>query len=129
LADAGIAVDRHLIEQMAHATREAAEPVLDRLMSQSERPTAVFAFNDMRALALIGAAIDRGIRVPEDLAVVGVDNLPVGALCSPSLTSVEQPIEEMVAAGLQAILVPEAQIIGHVVQPRLVVRNSSEAIH
>ena len=64
LADAGIARDRRLLEQMAHATREAAHQLVDRLMSVPDPPTAVFAFNDMRALAIVGAAInawnDRG---------------------------------------------------------------------
>jgi LacI family transcriptional regulator len=127
LADAGIARDGQLIEQMRHPTREAAHDLLDRLMSVPDRATAVVAFNDMRALAIIGAALDRGMRVPADLAVVGVDNLAVGALCSPPLTSVEQPVEAMVSAALMAVLAPEGQSIGQLVQPHLVLRGSSAA--
>jgi Transcriptional regulators len=54
---------------------EAAEPALDALMAQSERPTAVCCWNDLTAFNLIHACRARGVRVPEDLAVVGFDGL------------------------------------------------------
>lgn len=58
------------------------------------RPTAVIAVSDMAAIGAIAAAREMGIRVPEDLEVIGFDDLPVAALCHPPLSTVRQPIVE-----------------------------------
>jgi len=65
------------------------------LLSGPERPSAVFAANDVSAIATIKVALSLGLRVPEDLSVVGFDNIPESALCSPPLTTVDQPIRTM----------------------------------
>jgi LacI family transcriptional regulator len=65
------------------------------LLSGPERPTAVFAANDVTAIATIEVALALGLRVPEDLSVVGFDNIPESALCVPPLTTVNQPIRTM----------------------------------
>jgi DNA-binding LacI/PurR family transcriptional regulator len=67
---------------------------LSRLLAMKKRPTALFARNDMTALGIIQAARDRGLRIPGDLAIVGFDDVPLAALTSPPLTTVQQPIEE-----------------------------------
>jgi LacI family transcriptional regulator len=59
------------------------------------RPSAIFAGNDLSAIAAIEVAGELGLRVPEDLSVVGFDNIPESALCSPPLTTVDQPIRVM----------------------------------
>lgn len=89
---------------------------------------AVFALNDEVAMALIAAAHNLGLRVPADFGVVGYDNLPVGAILSPPLTSVSQPIEKL---GELAVAMLLGQLEGdpvsppHVVlEPTLVVRES-----
>ena len=65
------------------------------LLTRPQRPTAVFAGNDVSALATIEVARTLGLRVPEDLSVVGFDNIPESALCTPPLTTVNQPIRTM----------------------------------
>jgi LacI family transcriptional regulator len=65
------------------------------LLTMPQRPTAVFAANDVTAIATIEVAQDLGLRVPEDLSVVGFDNIPESALCTPQLTTVNQPIRTM----------------------------------
>lgn len=65
------------------------------LLTGPDRPTAVFAANDVSAIATIKVALSLGLRVPEDLSVVGFDNIPESALCTPPLTTVEQPIRTM----------------------------------
>jgi DNA-binding LacI/PurR family transcriptional regulator len=62
-----------------------------RLLDQRERPTAIFAANDLAALGVLAAARDRGVDVPGDLAVVGFDDTPISALAYVSLTTVSQP--------------------------------------
>lgn len=93
-AAAGLTVDEALLAsgtfepEPAHA---AARFLLDR----PERPTAVFASNDLSALATLEAAAELGISVPGELSVVGFDNIPESALASPPLTTVHQPMRQM----------------------------------
>jgi LacI family transcriptional regulator len=75
----------------AELSRSAAHELLD----DPRRPTAVFAANDVTAIATIEVALSQGLRVPEDLSVVGFDNIPESALCNPQLTTVSQPIRTM----------------------------------
>jgi len=74
----------------------ASESARSLLMRPAEsRPTAVFAANDATALATIEVARSLGLRVPDDLSVIGFDNVPDAAMCDPGLTTIEQPIREM----------------------------------
>jgi DNA-binding LacI/PurR family transcriptional regulator len=74
------------------------------LLSLPDRPTAVFAGSDMQALGLLRAAHQLGLRVPEDLSVVGYDDLPLASWVGPPLTTVRQPLREMGAAATQILL-------------------------
>ncbi|TML66826.1 MAG: LacI family transcriptional regulator, partial [Actinobacteria bacterium] len=71
--------------------RAAAEHLLDL----PEPPTAIFAFNDNIAIGAIQAARSRGVRVPEELSVVGFDDVEHATIISPALTTVRQPLAEM----------------------------------
>ncbi|WP_204261683.1 LacI family DNA-binding transcriptional regulator [Blastococcus saxobsidens] len=93
-----------------HAAGLAADPALRRsggfepelareaareLLSRPDRPTAVFAANDLSALATLEVAAELGLDVPGQLSVVGFDNIPESALAEPPLTTVQQPIRRM----------------------------------
>lgn len=67
----------------------------EQLLRLSPRPTAVFAANDAMALGVMGALRERKLRVPEDISVVGFDDIPVARYVHPTLTSVHVPIAEM----------------------------------
>jgi LacI family transcriptional regulator len=69
-----------------------------------EPPTAVFAGSDETALGVIEAARTRGLRVPEDLSVVGFDDTPVARLAAPPLTTVRQPLRELGAVAVRTAL-------------------------
>jgi LacI family transcriptional regulator len=94
LAAAGIPVEDELLREGAYdpAVSAAAARLL---LSGPRRPSAVFAANDQSAIATVEVAAEMGLRVPEELSVVGFDNVPDSALCSPPLTTVNQPIQEM----------------------------------
>ena len=66
-----------------------------KLLDLGEPPTAIFAFNDNHAIGAIQAARERGLRVPEDLSVVGFDDVEHATIVSPALTTVRQPLAEM----------------------------------
>ena len=62
------------------------------LLSQKKRPTAIFAGNDQMAFGVIYAAVEMGLRVPEDLGVIGFDNIPLSSYFVPSLSTIEIPM-------------------------------------
>jgi LacI family transcriptional regulator len=66
-------------------------------------PTAIFAGSDQQAFGVYEAARQRGLRVPQDLSVVGFDDLPVARWVSPPLTTVRQPLAEMGRAAAQIL--------------------------
>lgn len=63
----------------------------------AERPTALIALNDLSAIGAMRAAADENLSVPRDLSVIGVDNIPLGEFLPVALTTIAQPIREMVA--------------------------------
>lgn len=84
----------------AQVSADAARALLDR----PDRPTAVFAANDVSAIATISVARELGLQVPRDLSVVGFDNIPESALCTPGLTTVNQPIQTMGERAVQTLI-------------------------
>ena len=114
-------------DHTARGGRDAAQ----KLMAMKNRPTAVLASNDLSAIGAMSALLAAGIRVPEDISIVGFDDLPAASQVHPALTSVRQPIAEMGRAAVNTLL---AVIAGLEVATRqvtlpteLIVRNSSAA--
>jgi LacI family transcriptional regulator len=102
------------------------------LLDHPEPPTAVFTFCDEMALGVVEAARVRGLRIPEDLSVVGFDDTQMAAVSSPPLTTVRQPLRQMGAVALRTAvqLGSGAQVdFSHVeLATELVVRGSTAAI-
>ena len=67
-------------------------------------PTAIFASSDLQAVGLLRAAHERGLRVPEDLAVIGFDGTKEAEFCWPPLTVVAQPIQQMARTAVRLVL-------------------------
>lgn len=102
LGRAGIPVDESLVrfgDFLPGGGRAAAA----ELLSLPDPPTAIFAGSDQQAAGVYEEAAARGLRIPQDLSVVGFDDLPLCGWLSPHLTTVRQPLAEM--AGLAARLV------------------------
>ncbi len=94
LRQAGITLDPSLVAVGDFTTARGHE-CGRQLLSLSEPPTAIFAANDQSALGAIEAAREAGLRVPEDLSVVGFDNTPETAYANPALTTVDQFMVKM----------------------------------
>ena len=118
-------------ELLVHAdlTREDGCAAAARLLAGPERPTAIFASNDLQALGVYQAARAAGLRIPEDLSVVGFDDLPVVAWVEPPLTTVHQPLTEMAVAATELAMSlgrgEKAPQIGLEIATTLTVRNST----
>jgi DNA-binding LacI/PurR family transcriptional regulator len=90
LGSLGIAYDANLVVE-GDSDAEGGMRAMERLLSLSECPTAVFCFNDMTALGALAALHQRQLRVPQEMSVVGFDDLPIAAYTQPPLTTVRQP--------------------------------------
>jgi len=91
LKDYGLAYDNRLVRQRSTMSEAPGHDPYGPFLTGPDRPTAIFAVNDSEALTLIQAAQRCGLRVPEDLAVVGFDDLSFAAHLSPPLTTIAQP--------------------------------------
>ena len=103
LAAAGIPLNQDLIE-IGDYTTETAVICARKLLSMPDRPTAIFAANDVSAMGIYQAAREFGLRIPEDLSVVGFDNLRDAACLNPPLTTIDQSIEQMGTMAMELII-------------------------
>jgi LacI family transcriptional regulator len=103
LEGAGIAVDESLIAP-GDFYHESGFTGCNALLDLAEPPTAVFAASDQMALGAIEALRRRGLRVPEDMSVVGFDDLPEVRWSAPPLTTVRQPLAEMGKLAVRTVL-------------------------
>lgn len=107
---------------------EGGERCFEKIWQSGQRPTAVLCMSDALALGVLRAAERLGLRVPEDLEVVGFDDVPQAALARPSLTTVRQPIVEKgrSAAQLLASALDDNQFSRHILLPtELVLRRTT----
>ncbi len=100
---ADIDYDAALVQHADFHYASAVKAAL-RLLDLAVPPTAIVAANDEQALGVYAAAGQRGLRVPEDLSVVGFDDVPMSQWISPPLTTVRQPITELAALATRALL-------------------------
>lgn len=103
LDEAGIPVDPALIREGDYM-RETAHAPARELLTLADRPTAIFAANDLSALGALDAAAEVGLSVPRDLSVVGFDDVPDSARSTPPLTTVRQELHEMGASAMRMLL-------------------------
>jgi DNA-binding LacI/PurR family transcriptional regulator len=105
---------------------EGGYRLASQLFDQQRRPTGILAMSDEMARGVLRAALERGIRVPEDVSLVGFDDTPEALTAQPSLTTVHQPHTEKGAAAARLLLAPEFDAGAHIQLPtRLVVRAST----
>jgi LacI family transcriptional regulator len=128
LAAAGIAPDPELI-RVGDYELEMSEAPARELLTLDDRPTAIFAANDLSAIQTMHVARSLGLTIPGDVSVVGFDNIPESAFTGTPLTTIDQSIQEM---GRQAVELLIDLIEGDSERPqqitlptRLVVRESS----
>lgn len=129
LREAGLGPDPALIEAVDRFHRTDGAAAMARLLDRGERPDAVFCYSDLLALGAMHTLHSRGVRVPEDIAVVGIDDIEDGRFSHPTLTTISpdkafiahQAVDRLVAR----IGDPELQAVDLVAPYRLVVRRST----
>ncbi|HUI69956.1 MAG TPA: LacI family DNA-binding transcriptional regulator [Spirochaetia bacterium] len=105
---------------------------LEHFFTDPKRPSAVFASNDLKAMHIIRFLARKGISVPRDVSVLGFDDVPFSSLMVPSLTTMRQPQQEMIGAGiaLLASLIVGEEVASpkRLLLPQLVKRESTRSI-
>jgi len=104
-------------------------PYVKQLLARKKPFTALFAYNDISAIGAIRAIREQGLRIPQDVSVVGFDDIPWAAFQTPSLTTVQQPLGKMGQMAAEALI----RVIEHggehsseiAIEPTLVVREST----
>jgi DNA-binding LacI/PurR family transcriptional regulator len=118
-----------LTVQRAQLTRKGVDAVADAWCEATEPPDAICAFNDDFAIALLSAFATRGVNVPGDVAVIGVDDVPLASACTPSLTTVTCDMArwgEAVAGLVQSALAGSSDVVPlPLLDTRVVVRESA----
>lgn len=115
LEDYGVYFDENLIK-VGHYKFESGYRAMEELLKQDCKPTAVFAMNDEMAIGAMNCTIDQGLRVPEDISVIGFDDIPMASMVRPMVTTVHQPIYEM---GVEAA----KMLIEHLKNPNKSINN------
>jgi DNA-binding LacI/PurR family transcriptional regulator len=127
----GIRMRSELIVQLEgdDATPQLGYPFAKELLTRKRPFTALFAFNDISAIGSIRAFQEAGLRVPEDISVVGFDDIRIAVHNNPSLTTVRQPLQKMGEIAARTLL---NRIEGHedgvpeiAIEPEFVARNST----
>lgn len=129
--DAGITLSPEYVQQ-GNSTIESSYIAAKTLLRLTPRPTAIFATTDWMALGAMQAVFEAGLRVPNDISLIGLDDIVVSAHVSPPLTTIAIPKEQLAAATMEVLL---SQIVGQngeptsvVVPPHLVVRQSTAPV-
>ncbi|MCW8108536.1 LacI family DNA-binding transcriptional regulator [Alteromonas ponticola] len=116
----------HVTQLDAISTEDSGSEAMHRLLKQSELPDAVFCASDLIAIGVLRALRKTSLRVPEDIAVVGYDNIPVSAFTTPALTTVQQNTKKageiLVETLLKAINKEEVQ--DYLMPAELIIRQS-----
>jgi DNA-binding LacI/PurR family transcriptional regulator len=127
----GIRIRPELVVQLhgVDSTPELGYPFGKELLARKIPFTALFAYNDISAIGAMRAFQEGGFRVPEDISVVGFDDIASASFCIPSLTTVRQPLNRMGQIAAQTLLErieePAAYIPEIAVEPELAVRKST----
>lgn len=123
-------LDWRLQEISLDGRLESARAAVARWRGDPQRPSAIYGFNDEYSIQLLKALVEQGVRVPEEITLVGTDNLSICELVHPALTSVKFDLQSWVERGLQALLDQiEARTLPNLepiwMHPELVVRSTS----
>jgi LacI family transcriptional regulator len=128
LEEAGIAPDRSLVVESGYL-EATGRRAMERLLALPCPPTAVFAVTDVAAMGAHAAVLERGLRIPEDVAIVGYNDIPLASRLAPPLTTLRVPARDFGRLSTEMLL--EQIRTGRstrrrvVLQPELIVRGST----
>lgn len=129
LSDSGIAYDPKLVREGEYEQLAARKPALS-LLGSPDRPTAVFAANDLTGIAILEAAAELRLEVPRDLSVIGFDDIPEASQMTPPLSTIRQPMQTLGATAARmvvALMAGETLDTTHILLPTKLVPRATTA--
>jgi DNA-binding LacI/PurR family transcriptional regulator len=127
----GLSRDANLIREANHRA-DGGHNAMQQILESGAKPTAVMTSNDLTAIGALGAIHDRGLKVPDDISIVGYDDIVLSAYTQPSLTTLRLPRNEIATAAFRALYnarnedsKKQKEGTNQRVQPTLVLRNST----
>ncbi len=131
LRGAHLGCNSRLIQEGNHRV-DGGHDAMGRILASGRPPTAVLCSNDLTAIGAMGAIYEAGLRIPEDISVVGFDGIQLSAFTHPSLTTLSVPRVELANTAFQSLFRARDPQVGtpaqgeeHIVHPTLVIRNST----
>lgn len=128
MANSGMSLQEDLLVQVQAAEMEGGSEAVKKLLARGKKFTAIMTYNDHMAVGVVHELQAQGIKVPEEVSVIGFDDLLISRACFPSLTTMHYPVTEMAsyAANLAMELAEEPIEAGrtHLFMPHLVERDS-----
>ncbi len=130
LAESGVTCQSDWISAST-GTFEGGFEAARQILQATNRPTAIFCFNDLSAFGAIRACIQSGLRIPEDISVTGFDNIQMAACYNPSLTTIETNYAKVGQLAIQTLIsqieeeTPLFEATQGIVEPALVIREST----
>jgi LacI family repressor for deo operon, udp, cdd, tsx, nupC, and nupG len=128
LAKAGLPYEEELVA-IADYSQQKAEAATRKLIALSQRPTAIFTFSDEMGMSCISTLLSSGFKIPQDVSVIGFDNISYSQYCYPTLTTIAQPMTEIGIACMELLL---PQLNGEkmvaterLLQHKLIIREST----
>jgi LacI family repressor for deo operon, udp, cdd, tsx, nupC, and nupG len=114
LQDAGLHMDEELVKRGDYSFKSGVRAA-SQLLALKERPTAIFAISDIMAIGAIRAAGENGLLVPQNVAIVGFDNIEFASMINPMLTTISQPKYDIGCTTMELLL---SQIRGELKEPK-----------
>ena len=128
LEERGLSIDESLIVQGDFHFKSGYDRT-QQLLDLKKPPTALFCGNDLMAIGAMRAAVERGLNIPDDIAFVGFDDIPIAQFMNPPLTSVTQPLKKLGRLSSQLLIdriqQDDVEVTQHMLEVDLVVRQSS----
>lgn len=128
LAKAGLPYEEELVA-IADYSQQKAEVATRKLVALAQRPTAIFTFSDEMGMSCISTLLSSGFKIPQDVSVIGFDNISYSQYCYPTLTTIAQPMTEIGIACMELLL---PQLNGEkmvstkrLLQHKLIIREST----
>lgn len=122
--EAGLMVDDSLIMTGDYSIRSGIEAA-HKLLDARPRPTAIFAANDDMAVGAMTVLMAAGLKIPEDISIVGHDDTRLASAIWPALTTIRQPVYEMAARAAERLMTPDDAPLEEVFEFELIVRDST----
>ncbi len=130
IKDHGIAYDKDLLAQTDYSLTGGRDSV-KKMLSYKKPPTAVFCSNDFLALGAMKGARELGLNLPQDLSIVGFDDIPIASYVIPELTTIRQPAYEMGKLGAKLLLQcirEQTKPVQLMLESSLIIRGSTTGV-